>query len=174
MTVDPLSDALAVADARSVFSGGFTAGGDWAIELRGRDRLKVNAVVQGSCLLVRDGGEPLRLAEGDVVISDGGQPYTLCSRPGVAPTDSADVVMDPVTRMGRLGQGDAVDVACVSGHIDLSRDRGICCGGRCRSSCTCVRTRPKPVYCGGSSGSWRRRCARAGPGSSSSRRSSRS
>jgi AraC-like DNA-binding protein len=81
--------------------------------------------VQGSCLLVRDGGgEPLRLAEGDVVISDGGQPYTLCSRPGVAPTDSADVVMDPETRMGRLGQGEAVDVACVSGHIDLSRDRG--------------------------------------------------
>ncbi|UXX96860.1 cupin domain-containing protein [Streptomyces sp. AD2-2] len=72
MTVDPLSDALAVADARSVFSGGFTAGGDWAIQLRGRDRLKVNAVVQGGCLLVRDGGEPLRLVEGDVVISDGG------------------------------------------------------------------------------------------------------
>ncbi|MDV9175421.1 AraC family transcriptional regulator [Streptomyces sp. W16] len=125
MTVDPLSDALAVADARSVFSGGFTAGGDWAIQLRGRDRLKVNAVLRGGCLLVRDdGGEPLRLAEGDVVISDGGQPYTLCSRPGVEPTDSDDVVMDPETRMGRLGQGEAVDVACVSGHIDLSRDRG--------------------------------------------------
>ena len=125
MTVDPLSDALAVADARSVFSGGFTAGGDWAIQLRGRDRLKVNAVLQGGCLLVRDdGGEPLRLAEGDVVISDGGQPYTLCSRPGVEPTDSDDVVMDPETRMGRLGQGETVEVACVSGHIDLSRDRG--------------------------------------------------
>jgi AraC-like DNA-binding protein len=26
--------------------------------------------------------------------------------------------------MGRLGQGEGVDVACVSGHIDLSRDRG--------------------------------------------------
>ncbi len=125
MTTDPLSDALAVADARSVFSGGFEAGGDWAIRLRGRDRLKVNAVLRGSCLLVRDsGGEPLRLTEGDVVVSDGGQPYTLCSGPGIEPTDSDNVVMDPVTRMARLGRGEDVDVACVSGHIDLSRDRG--------------------------------------------------
>jgi len=123
--MDPLSDALAVADARSVFSGGFEAGGDWAIQLRGRDRLKVNAVLRGGCLLVREtGGEPVRLVEGDVVVSDGGQPYMLCSRPGVEPTDSDDVAMDPVTRMARLGQGEAVDVVCVSGHIDLSRDRG--------------------------------------------------
>ncbi|MFI1486805.1 AraC family transcriptional regulator [Streptomyces sp. NPDC020747] len=125
MTVDPLSDALAVADARTVFSGGFTAGGDWAIELRGRQRLKVIAVLHGSCLLVREaGGDPLRLAEGDVVVSDGDRPYVLCSRQGVEPTDSDDVTMDPATRMARLGQGEAVDVTCASGHIDLSRDRG--------------------------------------------------
>ncbi|WP_405572451.1 AraC family transcriptional regulator [Streptomyces phaeochromogenes] len=125
MTADPLSDTLAVADARSVFSGGFTAGGDWAIELRGRHRLKVKAVLQGSCLLVREaGGEPLLLTEGDVVVSDGDRPYVLCNRPGVEPVSPDDVVMDPATRMARLGQGEAVDVSCVSGHIDLSRDRG--------------------------------------------------
>lgn len=125
MSADPLSDALAVADARGVFSGGFTAGGEWALQLRGRDRLKVNAVVRGGCLLVREaGGEAVRLAEGDVVVSDGGQPYLLCSRPGVEPLDSDDVVLDPATRTARLGQGEEVDVACLSGYIDLSRDRG--------------------------------------------------
>ncbi|WP_405577035.1 AraC family transcriptional regulator [Streptomyces sp. NBC_01092] len=125
MTADPLSEALAVADARSVLSGGFTAGGTWAIRLRGRDKLKVVAVVRGSCLLVREeGGEPLKLSEGDVVVSDGRRPYVLCSELGVEPLDSADVTVDPVTRTARLGAGTDEDVVCVSGHIDLSRDSG--------------------------------------------------
>ncbi|MFF5483233.1 AraC family transcriptional regulator [Streptomyces sp. NPDC012935] len=125
MTTDPLSEALAVADARSVLSGGFTAGGTWAIRLRGRDKLKVIAVVRGGCLLVReDGGEPLKLSEGDVVVSDGRRPYVLCSALGVEPLDSADVTVDPVTFSARLGEGTDEEVSCVSGHIDLSRDSG--------------------------------------------------
>ncbi|MEU6144405.1 AraC family transcriptional regulator [Streptomyces sp. NPDC047081] len=123
MSADPLSDALAVADARSVFSGGFTAGGSWAIRLEGRDKLKVNAVVRGRCLMVPPGGgEPLSLVEGDIVVSDGRRPYVLCSAPGIEPVSSDQVEMDPGTRMGRLGEGE--EVACVSGHIDLSRDSG--------------------------------------------------
>ncbi|MFE7172736.1 AraC family transcriptional regulator [Streptomyces sp. NPDC057616] len=123
MSADPLSDALAVADARSVFSGGFTAGGAWAIRLYGRDRLKVNAVLRGGCLLVReDGGEQLRLSEGDVVVSDGRQPYVLCSEAGVEPLSSREVTVDAVTGMAQLGEGE--DVVCLSGHIDLSRDSG--------------------------------------------------
>lgn len=125
VSADPLSDALAVADARSVFSGGFTAGGSWAVRLRGRDRLKVVAVVRGGCLLVREGGgEPLKVSEGDVVVSDGAQPYVLCSELGLEPVDSGRAVMDPASRMARLGEGTAEDVVCVSGHIDLSRDSG--------------------------------------------------
>ncbi|MFF7189875.1 AraC family transcriptional regulator [Streptomyces sp. NPDC008222] len=123
MSLDPLSDALAVADARCVFSGGFTAGGDWAIRLRGRDKLKVNAVVRGHCLLVsEDGGEPLRVEAGDIVVSDGRRSYVLCSAPGVAPLDSKQVEVDPGDRMAHLGDGEAF--LCVSGHIDLSRDSG--------------------------------------------------
>ncbi|MGI5451966.1 AraC family transcriptional regulator [Streptomyces sp. CA-249302] len=123
MSADPLSDALAVAGARSVFSGGFTAGGGWAIRLEGRDKLKVNAVVRGRCLMVPPGGgEPLTLVEGDIVVSDGRRPYVLCSAPGIEPVSSDQVEMDPGTRMGRLDAGE--EVACVSGHIDLSRDSG--------------------------------------------------
>ncbi|OLZ73605.1 AraC family transcriptional regulator [Streptomyces sp. IMTB 2501] len=120
---DPLSDALAVADARGVFSGGFTAGGRWAIRLRGRDRLKVNVVARGACLLVAEcAAEPVALAEGDIVVSDGRRPYVLCSEPGLEPVEPAQVAVDPRTRMGALGGGE--DVVCVSGHIDLSRDSG--------------------------------------------------
>jgi AraC-like DNA-binding protein len=123
MTADPLSDALAVVDARAVFSGGFTAGGPWALRLRGRDKLKVNVVVRGSCVLVREsGGTPMRLDEGDVVVSDGRHPYVLCSEQGLPPLETDQVYVDPATRMARLGEGD--EVMCISGHIDLSRDRG--------------------------------------------------
>ncbi|GGJ29991.1 AraC family transcriptional regulator [Streptomyces brasiliensis] len=125
MSADPLSDALTVADARGVFSGGFTAGGDWAVRLRGRDKLKVNAVVRGGCLLVcEDGGEPVRLVQGDLVVSDGSRPYVLCSAPGLEPLESPDVAVDPRTRMARLGDGPDDEIECVSGHIDLSRDSG--------------------------------------------------
>ncbi|MFE9097400.1 AraC family transcriptional regulator [Streptomyces sp. NPDC007264] len=125
MSVDPLSEALAVADARCVFSGGIRAGGDWAIRLRGRDRLKVNAVVRGRCLLVyEDGGAPRTVEEGDVVVSDGGRPYVLCSALGLEPLDSGRVTVDPGDGMAHLGDGDGDGFVCVSGHIDLSRDVG--------------------------------------------------
>ncbi|MEU7299402.1 AraC family transcriptional regulator [Streptomyces sp. NPDC007189] len=123
MSTDPLSDALAVADARGVFSGGFTAGGRWAIRLRGRDKLKVNVVARGGCLLVAEGGaDTIALSEGDVVVSDGRRSYVLCSEPGLEPVEPAQVAVDPHTRMAALGGGE--EVVCVSGHIDLSRDSG--------------------------------------------------
>ncbi|MFF7749341.1 AraC family transcriptional regulator [Streptomyces sp. NPDC007971] len=123
MSTDPLSDALAVADARGVFSGGFTAGGRWAIRLRGRDKLKVNVLARGGCLLVAEGrAEPVALSEGDIVVSDGQRPYVLCSETGLEPIEPAQVAVDPRTRMGAIGRGE--EVVCVSGHIDLSRDSG--------------------------------------------------
>jgi AraC-like DNA-binding protein len=122
MSSDPLCDVLAVSNARAAFSGGFTAGGPWAIRLRGPDRLKVNAVMRGTCLLDREGGgEPLRLNAGDVVVSDGAKPYVLCSEPGVEPLGSGEVPLDPVTHMGQIGVGE--DVVCLAGHVDLSGDR---------------------------------------------------
>jgi AraC-like DNA-binding protein len=122
MSPDPLCDVLAVSNARAAFSGGFSAGGPWAIRLRGPDRLKVNAVMRGTCLLDREGGgEPLRLNAGDVVVSDGAKPYVLCSEPGVEPLGSGEVPLDPVTHMGQIGVGE--DVVCLAGHVDLSGDR---------------------------------------------------
>jgi AraC-like DNA-binding protein len=122
MSPDPLCDVLAVSDARAAFSGGFTAGGPWAIRLLGPDRLKVNALIHGDCLLVReDGGEPLRLSAGDVVVSDGAKPYVLCSEPGLEPIGSGVVPLDPETGMGRIGAGG--ETACLAGHVDLSGDR---------------------------------------------------
>lgn len=120
---DPLCDALAVADARAAMSGGFVAGGPWALRLHAPDRLKVNCVIRGTCLLVReDTGEQVRLAEGDVIVSDGALPYVLCSDPGVTPLPGGRLPADPRTGIRRIGSGE--DVMCIAGHVDLSRDRG--------------------------------------------------
>lgn len=121
MSSDPMCDVLAVSSARAAFSGGFSAGGPWAIRLRGPDRLKVNAVMRGSCLLERADGELLRLDAGDVVVSDGAKPYVLCSEPGLEPLGSGEVPLDPETRMGQIGTGG--QVVCLAGHVDLSGDR---------------------------------------------------
>lgn len=120
---DPLYDALALADARAALSGAFIAGGDWAVRLHSPDRLKVNCVVRGAPLLVReDTGDHVRLTAGDVIASDGALPYILCSDPGVTPLPSGGLTTDPRTGFRLIGSGD--DVMCVAGHVDLSRDRG--------------------------------------------------
>ncbi|WP_063733655.1 AraC family transcriptional regulator [Streptomyces sp. RTd22] len=120
MTTDPLSDALVVADARSVLTGGITAGGDWALSLPAGNRLRVYALVRGVCLLIVGDGEPLRLEEGDVVVVDGKHEVMVCSGPGLEPVDLDDLHTDPETNMAHLGDGD--DLVGISGHIDLSRD----------------------------------------------------
>jgi AraC-like DNA-binding protein len=122
-TDDPLGDALAIADARAAMSGGFVAGGPWALRLHAPDRLKVNCVVRGSCLLVReDTGEQVRLAAGDVIVSDGALPYILCSDLGVTPMAGGQLPTDPRTGIRTIGSGE--DIMCVAGHVDLSRDGG--------------------------------------------------
>lgn len=120
---DPLGDALAIADARAAMSGGFVAGGPWALRLHAPDRLKVNCVVRGTCLLLReDTGEQVRLAAGDVIVSDGALPYILCSAPDVTPLPGGRLPVDPRTGLRTIGSGE--DIMCVAGHVDLSRDGG--------------------------------------------------
>ena len=120
---DPLGEALAIADARAAMSGGFVAGGPWALRLHAPDRLKVNCVVRGGCVLVReDTGEQVRLAAGDVIVSDGALPYIMGSDPGVTPLAGSQLPVDPHTGLRTIGDG--ADVMCVAGHVDLSRDGG--------------------------------------------------
>ncbi|NUR62783.1 MAG: AraC family transcriptional regulator [Catenulispora sp.] len=120
---DPLGEALALADARAAMSGAFVAGGDWAVRLHAPERLKVNCVVRGTPVLLReDSGERIQLAAGDVIVSDGALPYIMGSSPDVAPLPSGEFPTDPRTGLRRIGSGE--EVMCVSGHVDLSRDRG--------------------------------------------------
>jgi hypothetical protein len=66
VTVDPFSDILKLANAQSVVSGGFTAGGSWAVRFPAFDKLKFSAMIRGNCWLSIEGEkEPVRVREED-------------------------------------------------------------------------------------------------------------
>ncbi len=69
MSDDPFSDILKFANAETVVSGGFTAGGSWAIRFPAPDKLKFFAIVKGHCWLRLDGEEaPVRVETGVVFL----------------------------------------------------------------------------------------------------------
>jgi len=49
MTADPFSDILKLSNAETFVSGGFTAGGLWAIRFPAPDKIKFFALVKGKC-----------------------------------------------------------------------------------------------------------------------------
>ena len=54
MTGDPFSDILKLANAQSVVSGGFTAGGLWAMRFPTPGKIKFFGAVKGDCWLSID------------------------------------------------------------------------------------------------------------------------
>ncbi|SNT45285.1 transcriptional regulator, AraC family [Actinacidiphila glaucinigra] len=87
---DPLSEALTLSEARSVISGGFRATAPWALQFWPQARLKLAAVVSGSCWLTADGARaPLLLGAGDVAVLNDVKSVQLASDPGLVPTEAA-------------------------------------------------------------------------------------
>lgn len=120
MAADPLSDALALIDARCVVAGAFTAGGDWALRLRPRARLKLTAVVRGSCWLAAAGVEqPVLLREGDVAILNDREWDVLASDLALEPLDASALFARHADGVVRIGDG--TDVAVVGTHIDVDQ-----------------------------------------------------
>ena len=74
MTADPFYDILKLTNAETFVSGGFTAGGSWAIRFPSPDKIKFFALVKGNCWLRIDGHcidgkePPVRVEEGDVFL----------------------------------------------------------------------------------------------------------
>lgn len=67
MSADPFSDILKFTRAESLVTGGFTAGGLWAMRFPAPDKIKFFAVVKGSCWVSIEGeSEPGQVHAGDV------------------------------------------------------------------------------------------------------------
>ncbi|WP_051707611.1 MULTISPECIES: AraC family transcriptional regulator [unclassified Streptomyces] len=117
MSVDPLSDVLALVRARCEITGGLRAGGRWALRSGPRAEVKLDAVTDGACWLLAPGRLPLRLAAGDVVVLNGAGPVVLCSDPEERPVEEAELPASAPGALHRLGSGG--DVTIVGGHVEL-------------------------------------------------------
>jgi AraC-like DNA-binding protein len=118
MTADPFSDILKLANAQSVVSGGFTAGGPWAIRFPAPDKIKFFAVVKGNCWLCIDGEEaPLCVEAGDVFLLSAQRSFILAADLAAVPVDATSVFTASVDMIAKLGDGG--DAFLIGGHVQL-------------------------------------------------------
>ncbi len=118
MTVDPFSDILKFTNAASLLTGGFTAGGAWAIRFPAPDKIKFFAVVKGQCWVALEGApEPVHFRTGDVGLLAAKRSFILASDPGVAPVDAMALFSAAGGSTAQLGDGG--DFAHIGGHVLL-------------------------------------------------------
>jgi AraC-like DNA-binding protein len=94
--VDPLSEVLSLLKPHSYITGGFDAGGAWALTLDDlAGRIKCYAVIKGTCWLAIQGiDEPVRLQPGDCFVLPSGRTVRIGSDLGVTPKPASEV-LDP-------------------------------------------------------------------------------
>ncbi|GLR61662.1 AraC family transcriptional regulator [Rhizobium indigoferae] len=123
MITDPFSDLLKLTNAEAVVTGGFTAGGPWAIRFPGRDKIKFFAVVKGSCWVTLKGeAEPKHFETGDVGLLARRRSFVLASDLSIEPVDAMDLFSGSGRTMATLGDGG--DFAHIGGHVLLDPIRG--------------------------------------------------
>ncbi|CAN7666608.1 AraC family transcriptional regulator [Caballeronia sp. LjRoot34] len=122
MKSDPFSDVLTLVNARSVVSGGFRAGGDWAIRFPPPDRVKFFIAARGTCWLSIDGESPIRFSEGDTFLLTASRGFSLASDPAVPALDAVALYGDDGNRILNLGKGD--NFFFLGGHVRLDSAGG--------------------------------------------------
>ena len=123
MTVDPFSDVLTLTNAEAVVTGGFTAGGPWAIHFPAREKIKFFAVVKGSCWVSLDGGpEPIFFETGDVGLLSIPRNFIGASEPRVAPVGAMELFTGAGRNLATIGDGS--EFAYIGGHVLLDPIRG--------------------------------------------------
>jgi AraC-like DNA-binding protein len=118
MSADPFSDILKLTHARSLLTGGFAAGGPWAIRFPAPDKIKFFAVVKGHCWVRLEGEpEPARFETGDVGLLSAPRWSVLASDPDVEPVDAMALFSGAGRSTALLGKGD--EFAHIGGHVLL-------------------------------------------------------
>lgn len=118
MSTDPFSDILKFTRAESLVTGGFTAGGPWAMRFPAPDKIKFFAVVKGSCWVRIEGEpEPGQVGPGDVGLLTAKRSFVLSSNPNLEPVDAMEVFRGSKSNNACLGSGE--DFSYLGGHVLL-------------------------------------------------------
>jgi AraC-like DNA-binding protein len=122
MAREPFSEILKLARAETLVTGGFTAGGPWAIRFPAPKTIKFFAVVKGSCWVTLDGQAPILFDTGDVGLLSAPVAFELASDPTIATADA----MELFSGAGRtdIQFGDGRDFEHVGGHVLLDPTSG--------------------------------------------------
>src|ERR1700754_657436 len=123
MEGDPLADILTLASARCVRIGILRAGGAWALRFPPPQKIKLTAVVKGTCWLAVDGQRvPVRLATGDVFMVPAERSFVLASDVNIPPVDGLELFTRATDNVAAVGIGH--DFFAIGGHVALDPDRG--------------------------------------------------
>jgi AraC-like DNA-binding protein len=123
MSPDPFSEILRFTHAESLVTGGFTAGGPWAIRFPAPEKIKFFAVVKGQCWVQIDGEpEPFHFETGDVGLMAARRSFILASTPDVAPVEAMALFSGAGRSTAQLGDGK--DFAYIGGHVMLDPTSG--------------------------------------------------
>jgi AraC-like DNA-binding protein len=123
MSADPFSDIIKLTNAESLMTGGFSAGGAWAIRFPAPDKIKFFAVVKGSCWVSIEGeAEPIHFEAGDVGLLTAKRSFVLASDPSVTPVNAMDLFSGADRSAAQLGDGR--DFTQIGGHVLLDPASG--------------------------------------------------
>lgn len=123
MTADPFADILKFTNAQTVVTGGFTAGGAWALRFPAPDKIKFFAVVKGRCWVrIENEPEPVAAEEGDVLLLAAHRASILSSDLETEPADAMEVFRNSGGKNVVLGDGN--DFGHIGGHVLLDAVSG--------------------------------------------------
>lgn len=123
MDIDPFSDILKLTRAESLVTGGFTAGGRWAMRFPAPDKIKFFAILRGQCWVLLEGEpQPILFSTGDVGLLSAKRAFVLASDPEVEPIDAMSVFFGPGKPHAPIGEGN--DVEHIGGHVLLNPTSG--------------------------------------------------
>ncbi|MGF6491852.1 AraC-like DNA-binding protein [Luteibacter sp. 621] len=123
MSADPFSDILKFTRAESLATGGFSAGGPWAIAFPPPSSIKFFAVVKGGCWVTIEGEpEPVWFGTGDVGLITAKRGLVLASDLSLPPLDAMAVFSGSGKTVAMLGDGQ--DFAHIGGHVLLDPASG--------------------------------------------------
>jgi AraC-like DNA-binding protein len=118
--MDPLSELLSLLKLRSYVSGGFDAGGAFAVQFGQHEGIKFHAVVSGSCWVsLDDAPEPVHILPGECFLLPHGKSFRISSDPFVKPVDIRDI-LPPVSNGRIVTYGGGGDFLSIGGYFMLS------------------------------------------------------